>query len=419
MMRAKGALATLAMVTATAIVVAGCSSSGGSAQKPSGSGSSAATSSGTPKQTVTVGLLEDLTGPAAVTGGTTEQGIKAGVKLAASEGYNVKYVTADTTSSPTGALTAAKKLVQQDHVFAVIMISQLGFAAAPYLTSQNVPVVGANVDGKEWLTSKNMFSIYGYGDYAKPNPTYGTLFKTLGGKVFGGVAYGIVPASSQVVAGASKSALNAGLKVGYTNVNLVYGTTDVGPIALGMKSSGVDMVYPGVTQQTSLSLVKALKDEGVTFKAVLPTGYGGDLLTGGADAKSIAQGVYFVTGFEPVEMNTAATKEFVSYLQEGAGTQVPTLSNYLGYLSIDGLVVGLQKSGANPTKAQFIDTMLGITNYAGRGLFGPGHTVSFALAGRGTVAGADNCLFAVRYSGTEFHPVSGLTPVCNDTLSAK
>ena len=165
--------------------------------------------------------------------------------------------------------------------------------------------------------------------------------------------------------------------------------------------------------------MKALKDEGVKFKAVLPTGYGGDLLTGGADAKSIAQGVYFVTGLEPVEMNTPATKEFVKYLQEGARTQVPTLSNYLGYLSIDGLVVGLKKSGANPTQAQFINTMLGVTNYDGRGLFGPGHTVSFALASRGTVAGADNCLFAVQYSGTTFHPVSGLTPVCNDTLSAK
>lgn len=414
-MQRRGVVVVLAVA---AIAIAGCSSSGGgSSQKAGGtSGSAGAAASGAPTKTVTVGLLEDLTGPAAVTGGTTEQGIKAGVKLAATEGYNIKYVTADTTSSPTGALTAAKKLVQQDHVFAVLMISQLGFAAAPYLTSQNIPVVGANVDGKEWLTSKNMFSVYGYGDYSKANPTYGTLFKKLGGKVFGGVAYGIVPASSQVVAGTAKSALAAGLKVGYTNVNLVYGTTDVGPIALGMKSSHVDVVYPGVTQQTSFSLVKTLRDQGVTFKAFLPTGYGGDLVTGGADAKSIAQGVYFLTGFEPVEMNTPATKEFVKYLQLGAGTQTPTLSNYLGYLSIDALVEGLQKSGANPTQAQFINTMLGITNYAARGLFA-GHTLSFALASRGTVAGADNCLFVSQYSGTTFHPITGLIPVCGETLS--
>jgi hypothetical protein len=56
------------------------------------------------------------------------------VVLARRAGYTIKYVIGDTTSTPGGALTAAQKLVEQDHVFAVIAVSSLTFAAANYLT---------------------------------------------------------------------------------------------------------------------------------------------------------------------------------------------------------------------------------------------------------------------------------------------
>ena len=64
---------------------------------------------------------------------TFPKGIQAGIGVAKAEGYNIKYVEADTGSTPTGALTAAQRLVEQDHVFAVLGDSSLFFAAAPYL----------------------------------------------------------------------------------------------------------------------------------------------------------------------------------------------------------------------------------------------------------------------------------------------
>ena len=369
---------------------------------------------------MTVGVLADLTGPASVTGDTTVDGIKAGIGVAAKEGYNIKYVVADTTSTPTGALTAAKKLVEEDHVFAVIMISELGFGAAQYLTSQNVPVIGANVDGPEWLTARNMFSIFGYSDYTRVNTVYGKTFQGLGVTRLGGIAYSIEPASYDFVKSTAVSAQLAGIAVPYLNTNLPFGTTDVTPVAIAMKNAGVDGMFTGVAQATSFALVEALKLQGAKVKSFLPTGYGGDLTGGGPGASNVAQGVYFSVVYEPAEMHTAATEKLMNALKTYAGWTGPdpTEHQYFGYLSIDGLVQGLKAAGPNPTQAQFINTMLGITSYSADGLAG-GHTMSFALQGRGTVSGYDNCTWMTQYSGTTFHLVPGMTPICGTTLNRK
>jgi hypothetical protein len=136
-----------------------------------------------------------------------------------------------------------------------------------------------------------------------------------------------------------------------------------------------------VAQATSFALVQALKLQGVDVKSFLPTGYGGDLTGGGPGAEQVAQGVYFS----------------------------------VVYLSIDALVQGLQAAGKNPTQAHFIDAMLGITNYSAAGLAG-GHTMSFALQGRGSVSGYDNCAWMTQYSGTTFQLVPGMDPICGTTL---
>jgi branched-chain amino acid transport system substrate-binding protein len=407
--------AVLAVFAIAATVAAGCSSS----TKPSANtGSSGGTSS--PGKTYTIGVLTDLTGPGSVTGDTTLPGIKAGIGVAKQEGYNIKFVAADSGTSLTQAETAAKTLVEEDHVFAVVQISVVGFAAAPYLTKAGIPVVGADVDGEEWLTSPNMFSAFGYENYTSVQTTDGMIFKGLGATTSGGIGYGIEPSSADVVKSAAASAQNAGLKVGYVDTAVPFGSTNMAPIALAMKNTGVDALFPGVTTQTSFALVEALRQQGVNLKAALmATGYGGDLTGGGPDASQAAQGLYFVLGSEPAEMHTAATEKFVNALKTYAGwTQDPTLSEYLAYQSIDALVTGLKKAGSNPTQASFINTMLGITNFDGAGLWG-NHTISFALAGRGDTSDADNCAWIVKYSGTTFHLVPGMDPICGQTIPGK
>jgi branched-chain amino acid transport system substrate-binding protein len=366
-----------------------------------------------------VGVLTDLTGPGSNTGDTTEAGIKAGVGVATSEGYHIRYVVADTGTSPSRALTAAQTLVEQDHVFAVLQLSVVGFGAASYLASHGVPVIGSNSDGPEWLTNRNMFSVGGYQDYKKVQTTYGTLMKKLGITNVGGVAYSISPSSYNVVKSWAVSAGMAGIKVGYLNTHLPFGDTNVGPVAIQMKNAGVNGFYSAVVTSTSFAMVEALKQEDVKFTAIMPTGYGGDLTGGGPGASQAAQGLYFLDGYEPMEMHSAATNKLANALRQYAGvTSDPSLSEYLGYFSVDALVTGLKAAGPNPTAATLIDTMLGITNYRADGLWG-GHTVSFAMSSRGSAAGADNCTWITRYSGSAFHLVPGLDPICGSQVPGK
>jgi branched-chain amino acid transport system substrate-binding protein len=390
------------------LTAAGCSSS------------KATSSSTTGGRTYTIGLLTDLSGPASDVELDAPLGVKAAVGLAVAEGYHIKYVVADTETSPAQALTAAKTLVDQDHVFAVMAASAVTFAAASFLTSKGIPVVGSSEDGPEWNTTGNMFSVTGTPDYSKVETTFGLLLKMLGATTVGVVGTGISPSSADSAKAEAISAQEAGLKVGYLNSNLVFGTTNVEPIALGMKSGGVDAVSTTIDTTTSLALVTALRQVGVDLKvALLPTGYGGDLDHGGPGAAQAAQGVYFSTGDEPLEMHTAATERFRKALSTYAGvTGDPTLGEYLGYLAVDGFVTGLKVAGPNPTQASFINTMLGITDYNGAGLYGD-HSVGFAMSQRGRAAGADNCVWITKYSGSSFALVPGADPICGSVIPGK
>ena len=399
----------LAVGAAVVLTGAACSSS---SHKSSGGGGSG--------KTITVGVLTDLTGLAAGTEVSVIPGVKAGFGRAAQEGYTIKYVVGDAATSPTGALTAAKKLVEQDHVFAVLSDSALAFAAAGYLTSKGVPVVGAATDGPEWSTARNMFPVEGALDYHKVVDTIGKFLKMQGVTNMASVGYGITPSSSLSTKATAAAASLQGIKVGYLNANFPFGGTNVGPVALAIKNAGADGLYAGVETSTSFALVTALRQNGASLKAaVLPIGYGGDLLSGGPDAQVAAKGVFFPVGFEPVEMHTPATEQFQQDLRKYAGiTQDPTLNEYFAYVMVDAFVQGLKAAGSNPTQASFINAMLGIHNYNAAGLYGS-HSVEFSLSGRALTQGADNCGWYTVFNGTSFDLVPGADPICGAVVPGK
>ena len=52
--------------------------------------------------------MTDVTGLGATNVSTIPEGVQAGIGLAATEGYHIKYVLADTGTTTTGALDAAR-----------------------------------------------------------------------------------------------------------------------------------------------------------------------------------------------------------------------------------------------------------------------------------------------------------------------
>ena len=248
------------------LISAGCSSN-------SSTGTTTTTGSSTGgTKTFTIGLITDATGPAASEAATSVQGVKAAVGVAASEGYKIKYIVADTGTNPSQVLSGAQKLVEQDHVFAVIGVSALLFEATPYLTTNGIPVVGGAFDSSEWLLPKsyNMFSVIGNQDFTKVYTTTGLFLKSQGVTNLGSIGYSVSPSSAAAARAASVSAGAQGIKTGYLNDSFPFGSTNVAPVALAMKSAGINALVAQTEPSTVFALATALDQQGVKLKATLP-----------------------------------------------------------------------------------------------------------------------------------------------------
>ena len=395
-MRARVGALSATMVLALLVVACGSAS-------PSGA-------TGGSDRTYTIGVLTDATGPAASVNGSSVKGVAAGVKLAARDGYTIKYVVADTGTDPSQVLPAAEKLVLEDHVFAVVAESALAFSATPFLTSHGVPVLGWSEDGPEWLTAKNMFSPGGPSDPAKVATTLGKFLKMEGVTNVGSAGYSYV-LSAEGAKSFADSAQAAGLKVGYLNTSFPLGSTNVQPLALAMKSAGVNGFVGPLEPNAVLATIVALRQESVGLKAaVMFTGYGNDLTEGGPGGVADAQGVYFALQYEPIEMHTAATNQFAQDLKSVGVTGDPGFAEYEGYASVDLLVQGLEKAGADPTQASVIRALNGLKGYNAAGLLGS-HTLNPG-ARTPIASGVDNCLWFIRLEGTTYHLVPGAEPLC-------
>lgn len=402
-----------AIAAAVTTAAAGCSSS-----KSHGSAGGAGGSTGGAGTTITVGIITDLTGPAASSAKTTPLGAQAGAVIAAEQGYHLKFVQGDSQTSPAAVLTAAQKLVEQDHVNVVLAVSAVAFGATGYLTRAGVPVVGVAEDGSEWTTSPNMFSAFGFTDASKVGTNFGLFMKSQGVTTVGAVGYGISPSSSDAAKSAAASSQAEGLKVGYLNSNLPFGTTDVAPIALAMKKGGVDGFTADTDPNTNFAMVTALRQAGDNPKvAIFPTGYGGDLLQAGPGAIQQGQGVYFSSTFEPVEMNTSATQQFQRALKAVGVTSDPTYAEYSGYASVALLVAGLKEAGSNHSYSGLISGLSKVTGFNAFGLLG---SHSFGMADRAaTATGVDDCTYVTKLSGSTFDLVPGADPICGQVIPGK
>jgi ABC-type branched-subunit amino acid transport system substrate-binding protein len=411
------AVVAVSVALTALLVAAGCSSSksdNGNESKGSPSAGGASTAAG-PLKTVTIGVLQDSTGPAASGNKTAIDGVQAGVVYAQRNGFKVKYVIGDTATNPATALAAAQKFVTRDHVDAVIAHSAITFAAAPYLTQHKVPVIGAAEDGPEWITATNMFGVFGALHTTKVADTTGKLFKLLDVQTVGALGYSISPSSSEAAKAAVASAKSQGLKEGYLNAAFPFGSTNVEPVALAMKKANVDGFTAATDPNTAFALITALRNAGADVKAaLLATGYGGDVLQAGPGALRAAQNVYFTVGYEPVEMQTAATKQFQADLKSAGVSGVPTYAMYNGYTSVGLLVRALKENGGNADPAAVIASLEKIHDWDALGLWG---THKLDINDReNIVGGADNCTWATKLVGEKFQLVKGADPICGKVL---
>ena len=158
--------------------------------------------------------------------------------------------------------------------------SSFAFLSYRYLKDAGVPMIGGGFDGTYYGEKGNEGILSALGNSAPfTGLAYDNLTKLMkqaGAKKVAAVAYG---ASSSSVASAQTlmdyAAPAAGLDPVYFNTTVEFGTSDVGPLVLGIKNAGADAAYMPMVAESNLALVQGLEQNGVEMKFnALMTGYG-------------------------------------------------------------------------------------------------------------------------------------------------
>jgi branched-chain amino acid transport system substrate-binding protein len=340
-----------------------------------GAGAQSSNAQGVSADTVKLGFIWPGTGPGAPNFEDSAKACQARVGAQNAKGgvngRKIDLQTVDDTTNPGTNLSGAKDLVQNRGVFAVVNNSPVAFASQRFLQGANVGYIGGGFDGN-YYSQKGNENIIDAGGNGSPPPegiifTNGTdVAKKLGATKIGSVGYGISPSSTGVAKDTQKYAAKAsGLKPVYLNTAVDFGTTDVGPIVLGIKNSGADAVYLPLDGNTNLAIAQGLQQNGVNMKAVLmASGYGQAMLdspiTKTLNSADVVSQIY-----KPAELTSdPAVKQFRADLKKYGGiTGVPDYGAYTGYISCDLAITGLQQAGKNPTTKSFTDGIRNLGAY--------------------------------------------------------
>jgi len=381
---------------------------------PAGAAGNTASAPGVTPNSIEVGLITELTGPAASQAVHIPDGFKARIDAQNAKGgvfgRKITFIVEDDQTSPAGNQTASQAELAKG-VFAIDNNSALTFGSAQAMAAQGIPVVGGGYDGPEWSQPAypNMFST-SYSQFTS-HPRYSidpTLIKKAGGHRFAIVGYGISPSSSLAATDTATSLKEAGFEVPYLNTSLSFGTTAVTPIALQMKAANVDSLSAPIDANTELAIIEAGTQTGITWKYVsLATGYGQTWLDNAA-AVAGTQGDYFGAGQVPVELHTPATiAEQAAFKKYAHFSGVPAFDWTEGWTSADLLIKGLQVAGRNPTRASFIKNLRKVTNWDSGGLL-PAPAVNFEHY---QTPSPTRCGYTVKLVGHKFVPTS-TKPAC-------
>ena len=343
-----------------ALSSAGASTSGNTASAP-----------GITKTTIKIGIFSDLTGPAASTFEDSPGAIEAAFKqINAAGGINgrkITWVVADSQSSPTGAETAMKDLVETQHVFAIAENSALFFAGAPYLQANGIPATGQSLDGPEWCEqpNTNLFDVEGNCSPKEPAYTDGGFWKSIGTKKLS-----IVESNTPSSISAGVDTYTAIAKDGLQSCDqtvVPLGAVSFTTFALSFKNAGCDTAECSCVLSGSLAMTTALRQEGLTkVKVVYAAGPSQDIFQSKQD-EAAGNGAYF----PGTTYSSPAQKAFISDLKKYDSQYhggIPDLGTSLGWPAGNLIVEGLKVAGKNPTRQSFMTNLRKVTNWTDSGL---------------------------------------------------
>ncbi|MFG2292565.1 ABC transporter substrate-binding protein [Streptomyces sp. NPDC048603] len=362
---------TLAAAAAALALVSACNSASSNGTEPGKGGSSSGQYyRGVTDDSIKVGGIVSMTSSSGYSKKDTDLGARARYLRANAEGgvngRKIDYIGAeDDGQDPAKNLAAARKLVQQDKVFAIAPMSSVTFSGADFLQQEQVPTFG-------WGTLPSFCGpsyIYGFNGCLVPSPG-GTINQTwpegiatvLGGAK--GKSVAVIANDSDAgkfgIRTFRQGFAAAGFEVAYAKASVPATAVPsdwaayVKDIMSSNGGKAPDAVISVMQTPNNIGLFTALKRAG--YKGVLsdPTDYDPGLLAKDTTRQAL-DGVHVLLQFEPFESKTPAMEQFKADIKAAAGGKDVPLNMHMltGYMSADLFLAIAGKAGKDLTVTHF------------------------------------------------------------------
>ncbi|MFD6465543.1 ABC transporter substrate-binding protein [Streptomyces goshikiensis] len=358
----------LAAAAAALTLVCACNSASGGSL-PGKPGDAAATR-GVSAGSIKVGGIVSMTSASGYSKKDTDLGARARYLRANAEGgingRTIDYIGAeDDGQDPGKNLAAARKLVQQDKVFAVAPMSSVTFSGADFLEQEKVPTFG-------WGTLPSFCGpqyIYGFNGCLVPSPG-GTLNQTWPegiGQVLGGAkgkSVAIIANDSDAgkfgIRTFRQGFAGAGFEVAYAKASVPATAVPsdwsayVKDILASDGGEAPDAVASVMQTPNNIGLFTALKRAGYRGLLSDPTDYDPALLAKDTTRQAL-DGVHVLLQFEPFESANPRMDQFKADIKAASGGREVPLNMHMltGYMSADLFVSIALKAGKDLTVAHF------------------------------------------------------------------
>ncbi len=352
------ALSMLATVTACGSA-SGSSSNGASSNSSSNSSSSSSGGSGE----IDIGLIADLTGPAALSGQHKQEGAQLAVDaINANGGVNgkkIKLIVEDDAGSNQAGVSAYQKLASNQNVVAIIgsVRSTIVNATLPYIAQSKIPTMIGGTDptlthsGNQWVfrfRPNDSYASQVMASYATQNLQSKKVAILYDTDAFGSAGNDLLKAALQ------KDGASVVSDQGYTTA-----TKDYTSFLENIKSSGADTLATYMTNaEDEAQMLRQFKQLGLNMKVIgspsIATAVCIQL------AGSAVNGTYGVSDFVTDSSDTAKafTKAF-----EAKYKQTPDL--FAGWVddAVNVLAQVIQKDGTDPNAIR--KGILAVQGYSG------------------------------------------------------
>ncbi|MFF7297368.1 ABC transporter substrate-binding protein [Streptomyces sp. NPDC008265] len=361
---------TLAAAAAALALVSACNSASTHGASAGGPGGASGISRGVSADSIKVGGIVSMTSAGGYSKKDTDLGARARYLRANAEGgvhgRRIDYLGAeDDGQDPAKNLAAARKLVQQDKVFAVSPMSSVTFSGADFLEQEKVPTFG-------WGTLPSFCGprhIYGFNGCLVPSPG-GTLNQTwpegiaqvLGGA--SGRSVAIIANDSDAgkfgIRTFQQGFASAGFRVAYAKASVPATAVPsdwsayVKEILAADGGKAPDAVISVMQTPGNIGLFTALKRSGYQGLLSDPTDYDPGLLAKDATRQAL-DGVYVLLQFQPFESADPKMAQFKADIKAASGGQDVPLNMHMltGYMSADLFLSIAHEAGKDLTVESF------------------------------------------------------------------